>query len=415
MTAEIVIINQHGVAMAADSAVTIGNQKIINSAIKLFSLSRTEPVGIMVYGNANLLNVPWETLIKLYRKKHTNVLDKLENYGDGYIDFLKSKIFLFNDQQQDEWAKERIEGVFNEIVENIRQQMSNLQTSKQKISEQQVIDKAESLLSEYNEVLNNTDFAYNELVTDDLANKITKLTQECIDNIFPILQSNTSIKTLLLEIGKSVILRCTEINSSGIVIAGFGEEDIFPSVVTYEVYGIYDNKLLFRKLDEKTIINNNSERMQSAIIPFAQEDVVRSFLEGIHPELFEYSMNYTNEILNSLLSNTSDPKLRTNAEKISHSITLKIATEMEDFMSRHLLSPMINMIQALPKDDLASMAEALVNMTAFRRKMAFSSLETVGGPVDVAVISKGDGLVWVKRKHYFPIELNKHFFHNYFK
>ena len=44
MTAEIVIINQHGVAMAADSAVTIGNQKIINSAIKLFSLSKTEPV-----------------------------------------------------------------------------------------------------------------------------------------------------------------------------------------------------------------------------------------------------------------------------------------------------------------------------------------------------------------------------------
>ena len=30
MTAEIVIINQHGVAMAADSAVTIGSQKIIN-------------------------------------------------------------------------------------------------------------------------------------------------------------------------------------------------------------------------------------------------------------------------------------------------------------------------------------------------------------------------------------------------
>ena len=54
-------------------------------------------------------------------------------------------------------------------------------------------------------------------------------------------------------------------------------------------------------------------------------------------------------------------------------------------------------------------------MTAFRRKMAFGSLESVGGPVDVAVISKGDGLVWVKRKHYFPQEKNAHFFDNYFK
>ena len=32
------------------------------------------------------------------------------------------------------------------------------------------------------------------------------------------------------------------------------------------------------------------------------------------------------------------------------------------------------------------------------------------GPVDVAVITKGDGFVWLKRKHYFPAELNPHYF-----
>ena len=32
--------------------------------------------------------------------------------------------------------------------------------------------------------------------------------------------------------------------------------------------------------------------------------------------------------------------------------------------------------------------------------------ETVGGPIDVAVITKGDGFVWVKRKHYFEAEYN---------
>ena len=41
--------------------------------------------------------------------------------------------------------------------------------------------------------------------------------------------------------------------------------------------------------------------------------------------------------------------------------------------------------------------------------------ETVGGPIDVAVISKGDGFVWIKRKHYFDRELNQHFFANYYK
>jgi hypothetical protein len=41
--------------------------------------------------------------------------------------------------------------------------------------------------------------------------------------------------------------------------------------------------------------------------------------------------------------------------------------------------------------------------------------ETVGGAIDVAVISKGDGFVWIKRKHYFRPELNGHFQENYFR
>ncbi len=44
------------------------------------------------------------------------------------------------------------------------------------------------------------------------------------------------------------------------------------------------------------------------------------------------------------------------------------------------------------------MAEALVNLTAFRARMSVEEIETVGGPIDVAVISKGEGFVWVKHK-----------------
>jgi len=32
--------------------------------------------------------------------------------------------------------------------------------------------------------------------------------------------------------------------------------------------------------------------------------------------------------------------------------------------------------------------------------------ETVGGPIDVAVITKGDGFVWLRRKHYFDPAFN---------
>jgi hypothetical protein len=45
--------------------------------------------------------------------------------------------------------------------------------------------------------------------------------------------------------------------------------------------------------------------------------------------------------------------------------------------------------------------------------MSIDQDETVGGPIDVAVISKGDGFVWIKRKHYFERDLNPHFFRNH--
>ena len=58
MTAEIGILNKHGVVLAADSAVTIGGGKVYNSARKLFTVGTAHSIGIMIYGNASLMGVP---------------------------------------------------------------------------------------------------------------------------------------------------------------------------------------------------------------------------------------------------------------------------------------------------------------------------------------------------------------------
>lgn len=55
------------------------------------------------------------------------------------------------------------------------------------------------------------------------------------------------------------------------------------------------------------------------------------------------------------------------------------------------------------------MAESLVSLTSLKRRVS-NETESVGGPTDVALISKGDGFVWVKRKHYFDPRLNADFF-----
>lgn len=77
--------------------------------------------------------------------------------------------------------------------------------------------------------------------------------------------------------------------------------------------------------------------------------------------------------------------------------------EMEEYIQTNYIDKLVNTISYLSKEDLADMAESLVRMTYLKRRIT-SEEESVGGPVDVAVITKGDGFIWLKRKHYLYLQ-----------
>ena len=72
------------------------------------------------------------------------------------------------------------------------------------------------------------------------------------------------------------------------------------------------------------------------------------------------------------------------------------------------------MIALMPKLELIELAEALISITAIERK-ATSDEGTVGGHIDVAFITKHEGFVWIKRKHYFSAHLNPRYFWRKYK
>ena len=63
--------------------------------------------------------------------------------------------------------------------------------------------------------------------------------------------------------------------------------------------------------------------------------------------------------------------------------------------------PILDVVKHLPKQELADMAEALVSITSLKRRIS-PDQEDVGGPIDVAAISKGDGFQWARGKHFDP-------------
>jgi hypothetical protein len=75
--------------MANDSAATVSDghdNKIYNSANKLFMLSKRHPVSVMVYNNSSLLGIPWETILKMFRERLDDIeFDTLEENGRELI------------------------------------------------------------------------------------------------------------------------------------------------------------------------------------------------------------------------------------------------------------------------------------------------------------------------------------------
>ncbi len=62
----------------------------------------------------------------------------------------------------------------------------------------------------------------------------------------------------------------------------------------------------------------------------------------------------------------------------------------------------------MPREEIGNLAESLIQITSLKRKID-SNLESVGGNIDVALISKGDGFIWKKRNPYFDPKINPQF------
>lgn len=426
MTAEVALLNKNAVALAADSAVTIAatrGNKIYNAANKLFALSKCHPVGVMVYGNAEYMGVPWETIVKVYREQlRDRCFSTLQAAYDDFIGFLGSNDAMFGEATQMEHVSAVVIYQYGRIRERIRGLVEALIATGEGVDEDRVrAIQAEVIKEELGKIASEElapsfDAEHEALVRATYKELFANL----LDTVFEQLPLQPEDRQALEDIGTFLLTRNRYPSSrSGVVVAGFGQDEYFPVLRSAVLQGRIAGKLKQRSLHSVTI----GVESAAAVVPFAQTDAVHLFIEGIDPSHAQEATNLvgekmhelTKDILNSLSMEQGD---RDGAEREWKELAerhLKDFTERaEQQRSRDYVDPLIDVIASLPKDELAAVAEALVNITSLRRKVSMDA-ETVGGPVDVVVISKGDGLIWISRKHYFRPELNQHFFHNYYR
>lgn len=423
MTAEIAIMNKTAVALAADSAVTIGKgQKIYNTANKLFTLSKYQPVGIMIYGSADLIGVPWESIIKTFREDlGKKRFDFLKEYCAYFINYINDNQLLFSETAQKQYVFDSVSGYCRSMKNDIDEQVKGLFKDNAKVNLEQVVDIATNKIKKYYDLWKQADYLpdMNEDFCNEIVRKYEEEFNKAMELVFEKLPLNLSSVNQLKTICSNIFCKnMISNNHSGIVIAGFGEKDIFPSIISLRVDGYVNNKLKYMFSRQGTI----NEANNTIIIPFAQQEMVATFMEGIDPDFKKTLEAYITIIFNKypeiIVNNINIPEeekkdLLNKLKKVTSSLFEDFNSKLKSYQKDNHVNPVIRTVAFLPKDELAAMAESLVNLTSFKRRITFEA-ETVGGPIDVAVISKGDGFIWIKRKHYFDGTLNYQFFSNYY-
>lgn len=430
MTAEIAIMNSRGIALAADSAVTIAENrgqarraKVLPSANKIFALSKKHPVGVMVYGSADFLGTPWETIVKSYRDRlGTKGFSKFGAHCEDFLDYLKSDPEIVSPEREESYLAGSIGGYFKVITKYIRNQVEK-EIAEGAVPEKRVAQIAHKAIGAHHAAWSTCSpmEGVDEDTTGSVRAVLRRIFKPVFESVFEQLPISEDDRQKLVEIAEWVTTRrhgtVSPPRSSGIVIAGFGCDDMMPSISFCDIYGRITGVL---QMGPRTTEPCDSDT--GSIYPFAQIDEVATFMEGINPGYRTRMENdfrtMIQELPSIVLSNAKTiPQVeREQLQAQAESATMKALSEyfqrMNEYRDAQFVSPVLDIVRALNHSELGEMAEALVNLTSFRKRLSMEP-ETVGGPVDVAMISKGDGFVWIKRKHYFRRELNPQFFARY--
>lgn len=412
MTAEIAILNRIGVALAADSAVTIssrqGDPKVYNSADKLFQLQGAEPVGIMIHGSAEFMGIPAETIIKGFcTSPYNRPQPELGGYAKQFQEFMRRELPIDRVTMISRIAAITVEALVG--IRALAEHEYELLVAKPKRRPPKpavfMARRVQELIAERVKLASAIP-RMDGIGSEHLPAELPEIVREAVETVLG--DGLVDRMDPILELIKLMILNQVHLGGEiGFVFAGFGTDQIFPAIQSFDCDLALVDALRIRPRGSAQI----SGEQVAVISPFAQAEMVERFMDGVDASYNDF----ISEAMRGALNNFGNEVAR-RFEGEKHPEYKRIDKELEalrddfvtelnqaafSFRATAFRRKVLDVVQFMPKAELAEMAESLVNLTSIKRRVS-AEHETVGGPIDVAFVSKHDGFTWVRRKGAIP-------------
>src|ERR1700730_16114772 len=406
MTCEICVMNRHAAVLAADSASTVTRwvdgkteTRYFKGANKIFQLSHHQPIGVMIFNAAELLHVPWEILIKSFRDDlATKTFNTLDGYADEFFQFLDANSKFFPEQVQKDEMIAAAQRAAIQLLLEVDEELSKLKDADTLVKVRASIDSRKAALDQ-------TELP--KRITPDHAQRALTTHLGPVGDGLGFLELPHDLCQALADYAVNQVVKRPGdfLGTAGLVFAGFGDHDISPHRIEYQSSGMLDGTQIIAEVSRAAA----DHTLPATLNAFAQtsmsdtftigfsEDVYNALMEGLGENLREFAAAICTQA-NIDFSTLNITQVLTDARK-------RISEAWFERARRDHSYPLRRVLGDLPVEEMAELAETLVNLQSLKEKVTKPSA-SVGGPVDVAIITKSEGLVWTKRKLFFDPDLN---------
>jgi hypothetical protein len=415
MTSEIAVMNQRAVALAADSAVTLidgGTVVVRNEQRKLFNLMEGQPIAIMFFGVADMLGHPWDHLIEHYQTTHRRAAAKphVRDYGVAFTGMLDNLEEFFPPDRQHEDYRRLLASVFRHIFAYAQFLRESNEDPVLVADDGKVLEAAiERVWREYQFLEDGSarrDLScFPQGFAGQAASRHAAQIDELIGYGFGQFALSKQAQQQLHDIAVFCVVKDLFLEDvSGLVFAGFGKEDRYPSVVTYYASAVVDGIVKRSEISVDTIDNET----RSKVRVFADSEVTHAFLRGIDFNLERRLYAGFRMLLHGVVDEviTAFPNVTANVrEELRRRFQGDFVPRYFDafrgmigeYQQHAFINPVLRVLEIAGKTELAETARALVELNVFKKRI-MAQKETVGGAIDVAVISRDSGFQWQSKR-----------------
>ncbi len=414
MTSEIAVMNQRAVALAADSAVTLidgGLVAVRNDQRKLFNLVEGRPIGIMFFGLADMMGHPWETLIEHYQNKvKPKPQAHVRDYATSFTGMLDNLVEFFPRERYREEYRRLLASVFRYVFHLAQFLRDSAEGETAEASDTAILEMAiERVWRDYQFKDDGSPRPDLSCFPKDFGRKVAADYGGQIDELIaygfaPFGLSKQAIQRLR-EIGVFCAVKDLFLEDvAGLVFAGFGADERYPTVVTCFVSAVVGGIV---KRAEATVDSIDGE-VRSKIRVFADSEVTNAFIRGIDFNLERRLYGGFRAMMHGLVDQvvgafpTADANAREGVrERFQRDFVPRYFAAFHQMIAEYqqqaFINPILRVLEIAGRKELADTARELVTLNIFKKRI-MAQKETVGGAVDVAVISRDGGFQWSSKQ-----------------